>query len=463
MGSKAGGTFDEFWEKARRAGGYYTEVKAAAVKLDGKVFETNVPAPQAATGLTLLAVPHIFFYDGRGANKPWLQEIPEPVTQLVWDSWVEIHPDTARSLGVVAKRNRRVAFRGWRDLGARDGFRARASGRARGADRSGPYRLRTLCERQGRQCVVGAAAMGHGGRGQGASDRRRAPASLAAFGDSQMGRGIVQTISIDDLAKGVLPPSDEPKPPQPYEMYAPFDYPVHKWGMTIDVNACTGCSACVAACYAENNLHVVGKDQVEIGRIMSWIRVERYFPPKEKANEAPLMQVAPMLCQQCDHAPCEPVCPVFASVHTKEGLNQQIYNRCVGTRYCDNNCPYKVRRFNWSLPEWDEPLNLQLNPDVTVRGAGVMEKCTFCIQRITYAELNALIEKRPVRDGEIQPACVQACPSKAITFGDEDDPQSAMMRRRIDNKLRRYLVLEEINAGPNVTYLRDIYQTRGKA
>jgi molybdopterin-containing oxidoreductase family iron-sulfur binding subunit len=246
-------------------------------------------------------------------------------------------------------------------------------------------------------------------------------------------------------------------------MYAPFAYPVHKWAMTVDANSCTGCSACVAACYAENNLHVVGKDYVEIGRVMSWIRVERYFPPKDKADEAPLMQVAPMLCQHCDRAPCEPVCPVFASAHTKEGLNQQIYNRCVGTRYCNNNCPYKVRRFNWSLPEWDEPLNLQLNPDVSVRGAGVMEKCSFCIQRITYAELNALIEKRPVRDGEVQPACVQACPSKAMTFGDEDDPQSAMMQRRIDNKLRRYLVLEEINVGPNVTYLRDIYQTKGKA
>ena len=463
LGSKAGGTFDAFWEKARREGGHYEEVKAAKVALDSKVFEANVPAPQAANGLTLFAVPHIFFYDGRGANKPWLQEIPEPVTQLVWDAWVQIHPDTARSLGV--SQNGIVELRS--EAGAisvpamisehvRPGVLAVPTGQGHTA--YGRYangkgaNVWSVLPQWSRAVAVKARPTG---------DVRRLVSPL--FMADQMERGIVQTISIDDLAKGVLPPSDEPKPPQPYEMYAPFEYPVHKWAMTVDTNACTGCSACVAACYAENNLNVVGKDYVEIGRIMSWIRVERYFPPKEKAEEAPLMHVAPMLCQQCDRAPCEPVCPVFASAHTKEGLNQQIYNRCVGTRYCNNNCPYKVRRFNWSLPEWEEPLNLQLNPDVGVRGAGVMEKCSFCIQRITYAELNALIEKRPVRDGEIQPACVQACPSKAMTFGDEDDPQSAMMRRRIDNKLRRYLVLEEINTGPNVTYLRDIYQTKGKA
>jgi anaerobic selenocysteine-containing dehydrogenase/Fe-S-cluster-containing dehydrogenase component len=463
LGTKAGAKFSEFWEKARREGGRYEEVKAAAVQLDGKIFEGPVPAPQATSGLTLVAAPHIFFYDGRGANKPWLQEIPEPVAQFVWDAWVQIHPDTARGLGVsqngiVELRSAvgAIALPAMVSEHVRPGVLAVPTGQGHTA--YGRYangkgaNVWSLLPQWEKAVAVKARPTG---------DVRRLVSPLS--GADQMQRGIVQTISIADLAKGVLPPSEEPEAPQPNEMYAPFDYPKHKWAMTVDVNSCTGCSACVAACYAENNLWVAGKERVHEGRIMSWIRVERYFPPADKAGEAPLMQVAPMLCQQCDRAPCEPVCPVFASAHTNEGLNQQIYNRCVGTRYCNNNCPYKVRRFNWSAPEWDEPLNLQLNPDVTVRGAGVMEKCSFCIQRITFSEIDALIQKRPVRDGEIQPACVQACPSKAMTFGDENDPQSAMMRRRIDNKLRRYLVLEEINVGPNVTYLRDIYQTKGKA
>ena len=463
LGSKAGGTFDEFWEKARRAGGHYEEVKVADVKLDSKVFEANVPAPGRPRGSHCSPCRISFSTTAAAPTNPGCRKFPSPSCNWCGTRGCRSIPTPRAAWASRKTESSRCARRLARSLlpamvseHVRPGVLAVPTGQGHTA--YGRYangkgaNVWSVLPQWSRAVAVKARPTG---------DVRRLVSPL--FMADQMERGIVQTISIDDLAKGVLPPSDEPKPPQPYELYAPFDYPVHKWAMTVDTNACTGCSACVAACYAENNLPVVGKDEVERGRIMSWIRVERYFPPKEKAEEAPLMHVAPMLCQQCDRAPCEPVCPVFASAHTKEGLNQQIYNRCVGTRYCNNNCPYKVRRFNWSLPEWEEPLNLQLNPDVSVRGAGVMEKCSFCIQRITYAELNALIEKRPVRDGEIQPACVQACPSKAMTFGDEDDPQSAMMRRRIDNKLRRYLVLEEINTGPNVTYLRDIYQTKGKA
>jgi molybdopterin-containing oxidoreductase family iron-sulfur binding subunit len=270
-------------------------------------------------------------------------------------------------------------------------------------------------------------------------------------------------MSIEQLGRGEVPETHAEEVTGPYEFYPPWKYPKHKWGITIDVNACTGCSACVTACYAENNIPTVGKQGVDNGRIMSWIRIERYFPSPKESAQAPQLYLAPMLCQQCDHAPCEPVCPVFASYHTEEGLNGQVYNRCVGTRYCENNCPYKVRRFNWFVPEWPEPLNLQLNPDVTVRGAGVMEKCTFCVQRIQFGELTAKTEDRELRDGEIVTACQQACPARAITFGDINDPASAMMRRRDDNKLRNYRALEEINTQPAITYLRDLYREKGKA
>jgi molybdopterin-containing oxidoreductase family iron-sulfur binding subunit len=226
--------------------------------------------------------------------------------------------------------------------------------------------------------------------------------------------------------------------------------------MTIDVNACTGCGACVTACYAENNLYVVGKYGVQMGRIMSWLRLERYFP---EDLDAPQIYIMPMLCQQCQHAPCEPVCPVYASYHTEEGLNGQIYNRCVGTRYCENNCPYKVRRFNWYKPEFADPLDLQLNPDVTVRGAGVMEKCTFCVQRIRDAEITAEVDNRSLRDGDIVPACAQTCPSKAITFGDLNDPNSAVMRKRGEHAVRAYRALESLNTEPSIVYLRTIYRS----
>ncbi len=229
-------------------------------------------------------------------------------------------------------------------------------------------------------------------------------------------------------------------------------FPGHRWGMAIDLNACTGCSGCVIACQVENNVPVVGKDEVRRKRAMHWIRIDRYYSVDADEAEVDIVH-QPMLCQHCEHAPCETVCPVLATVHTEEGLNHQIYNRCVGTRYCANNCPYKVRRFNWfDYPREDRMANLVLNPDVTVRSRGVMEKCSFCIQRIQDAKSEAKREGRPLADGDVQAACQQSCPTKAIVFGDVNDPASKVSL--LLQSERVYRVLEEINVRPAVGYLR---------
>jgi Fe-S-cluster-containing dehydrogenase component len=222
----------------------------------------------------------------------------------------------------------------------------------------------------------------------------------------------------------------------------------HRWGMAIDLDRCTGCEACVAACHAENNLAISTPEQAEEGRTTHWIRVDRYYEgnfPDVK------LKYMPVLCQQCDEAPCEPVCPTLATYHNPEGLNVQVYNRCVGTFYCANNCPYTVRYFNWFDPVWPEPLQLQHNPDVAVRIAGVMEKCTFCIQRIRRGKDEAEFANRPLEDGEIQPACVQSCPSEAMVFGDLNDPESKVSRLAESSRATR--LLEELGTKPKVFYL----------
>jgi molybdopterin-containing oxidoreductase family iron-sulfur binding subunit len=218
--------------------------------------------------------------------------------------------------------------------------------------------------------------------------------------------------------------------------------------MVVDLDRCTGCEACVAACHAENNIPTVGEDQAARGRAMHWIRVERYW--EGEFPEARL-KFQPVLCQQCDNAPCEPVCPTYASYHTPEGLNAQVYNRCVGTKFCANACPYQVRFFNFFNPEWEKPLHLQLNPDVSVRGVGVMEKCTFCVQRIRGAEIQAKAEKRELKDGEFNPACVQSCSPRAMVFGDLNDPNSEVSLLAKSNRGTK--LLGELGARPNVTYL----------
>jgi molybdopterin-containing oxidoreductase family iron-sulfur binding subunit len=223
----------------------------------------------------------------------------------------------------------------------------------------------------------------------------------------------------------------------------------HQWGMAIDLDRCTGCQACVAACHAENNLPVSTPESAAKGRAVHWIRVDRYYE-----GEFPDVRVRymPVLCQQCDEAPCEPVCPVYATYKNAEGLNVQVYNRCVGTRYCANNCPYSVRFFNWFDPTWPAPLDLQHNPDVSIRMTGVMEKCTFCIQRIQRGKTEAKQENRPVADGDINPACVQSCPAKAMVFGDLNDPESEVSRLAANGRSTR--LLEHLGTKPKVFYLQ---------
>ncbi len=223
-----------------------------------------------------------------------------------------------------------------------------------------------------------------------------------------------------------------------------------QWGMVIDLDRCTGCEACVVACHAENNIATVGEDQAARGRAMHWIRVERYWQ-----GEYPDVRVGyrPVMCQQCGDAPCESVCPTFASYHNQEGLNAQIYNRCIGTRYCGNACPYNSRVFNFFNPSWDRPLNAQLNPDVSVRSSGIMEKCTFCLQRIKVAEFRAQLNQQPPADLTVTPACVQTCPAQAMTFGDLNDPNSEVAR--LARSLRgSKLLQDEVGTMPNVVYLR---------
>ena len=223
----------------------------------------------------------------------------------------------------------------------------------------------------------------------------------------------------------------------------------HRWGMAADLDRCTGCEACVTACRAENNIATVGAAQAATGRAMHWIRVERYW---EGEFPDARLTFRPVLCQQCDAAPCEPVCPTYASHHTEEGLNAQVYNRCIGTRYCANACPYNVRFFNFFNPSWEKPLHLSLNPDVSIREVGVMEKCTFCVQRINAAKLQAKADNTTLKDGQLKPACVQSCPAAALVFGDLNDPESEVSR--LSRSSRSTKLLGDLGTLPKIAYLQ---------
>jgi molybdopterin-containing oxidoreductase family iron-sulfur binding subunit len=426
-------TGEQRWLSDVRAGGRVVETPGEPVTLrdlSPALQRVTIDSPPPANTYTLVAYPSAHFYDGRGANEPWLREVPDPATKIVWRAWVEVHPDTGRALGIVDGQAVEVESPHGRTQAAahltRD-VRADTIAMPIGAARSS--NLRYAGGRGGNPCVLlppHAADGAHTAWRVGQVRLRRAPGERLLLRLQAAGE------DLDDHSAAVRPSTG---------LYAPHSHPEHRWGMAIDLDVCTGCNACVVACYAENNIPTVGEEMCAQGREMSWIRVER--------RDAGFL---PMLCQQCDQAPCESVCPVTATYHNPEGLNAQVYNRCIGTRFCSNNCPYKVRRFNFARPAWPSPLDAQLNPDVTVRSAGVMEKCTFCVQRIQAGKNDAKRDGRALRDGDITPACAQTCPADAIVFGDLHDPGSRVSRLAAD--ARAYHVLGQLNTQPAVTYLR---------
>ena len=506
------------------------------------------PAPSTATNgdysLVVYLSPTLGL--GRGANKPWLIELPDPVTKVTWGSWVELHPETAARHGIdrgdiveIRAGNVTVRAPAVPYLGVRPDVIAIPAGYGHRAATSLPMYdnkstnnpLQWGYGRYARDLGVNPLdLLGGGTNAAGATTLTGTRVTITRVGDHvtlastegsarQHGRGVAQAVNADSLARGIreggeaeehligdashafLPGMRSPvaadaqgilgAPSSPDQgknkgMYDP-NHPTHmasrRWAMAIDLARCTGCSACITACYAENNIPTVGAPwqnatlfatpspgfNIGRGREMSWLRLERYFEGADdgRFGEAFETRFIPMMCQHCGNAPCEPVCPVYATYHAPDGLNVQVYNRCVGTRYCSNNCPYKVRYFNWfgygepgrKQYAFPEPLNWQLNPDVTVRGKGVMEKCSFCVQRIREAENRAALEHRELMPDEFTTSCAAACPSRAITFGDAADPQWSVTQLATDR--RAYHVFEELNTFTAVVYLKKVTHTTG--
>jgi molybdopterin-containing oxidoreductase family iron-sulfur binding subunit len=453
------------WERSVQAG--FIETQPTARNLAWKTLPPSRPQPPVqSSGYTLVLYPSVAMLDGRHAYNPWLHELPDPVTKITWDNCATLSPAAAASLGVADGDIVRidsmelpvVVQPGQHDsvIAVALGYGRQASERfanigPRWIDRQPTVNAKgRIGENAARFLELEDGAMRYERAGvRIAKTGRRIELAATQTHHTLEGRAIVQEVALAEVGK---PPEAE----EPREELWPPDHPTtgHRWAMAVDLNACTGCSACVVACQVENNTPVVGRDEVRRRREMHWIRIDRYY-----SGPADNVEVAyqPMMCQQCDHAPCETVCPTLATVHSDEGLNQQVYNRCVGTRYCANNCPYKTRRFNWfNYPREDRLANLVLNPDVTVRTRGVMEKCTFCVQRIQEAKIESKRTSTGIQDGDIRTACQQSCPAGAIVFGDLNDPNSRIAKLARDG--RQYRVLEELNVGPSVHYLKIVRQ-----
>ena len=452
----------------------------------GRLRAAGAPASQAASGspgdLEVVFLPSPSLHDGRFANDGWLQELPDPLTKLTWDNPALVSPKTAETLGVANQDVVRLDYAG-RSLelpvfvlpGMADGVVALTLGYGRvHAGRIGSgVGFNTFT-------VRASQALGFDSGVRLTKLGRTYPLSATQEHGSMEGRPVVRESTLTELRSklaagsapaegahaedsreaskgevvpGVLGVFEEE--PEHFSLFKEHAYDKgHQWGMTIDLNSCIGCNACMVACQSENNIPVVGKVQVAKGREMHWIRIDRYFSGEPSGSPEVVFQ--PIPCMQCEDAPCEQVCPVAATVHNAEGLNVMAYNRCIGTRYCSNNCPYKVRRFNFFNYTKDTPnvLKLAMNPDVTVRARGVMEKCTYCTQRINRVKIDAKLGGREVRDGDVKTACQQACPASAIEFGDLLDPSSRVVKAKADP--RNYALLEELNTRPRTTYLAKV-------
>ena len=455
------------WEESLRKGGSWPAGDAAA-RQGAELRQAALSLKQSAgiefrsDEAALWLWPSIMLFDGRTANRGWMQEAPEPVSTFAWDSWIDLHPKKAQVLGI--EEGDMIELSSLENLSIQASARVTEEIAAEAVAISfgqGHTALGSLAANRGANAFLllpaGMKVEGYFGRVT-IKKTGRAEANAAGMSTTQQHeRELLQWVNLDQartMKPGPLTlPLEEGYTPE-RDLYPPHKHKGHRWAMTIDLQRCIGCGACAIACYAENNIAVVGKRRFREGRHLPWLRIVPY----RRHDKDPLrIGWLPMLCQHCDSAPCEPVCPVFASVNNEEGLNAQIYNRCIGTRYCSNNCPYKVRRFNWLNIKWEQQLTWQLNPEVTVRVRGVMEKCTFCIQRIRSAQHRAKRENRKVKDGEVQPACVQSCPAKVFTFGDLLDPASKVSKITREHP-RRYHVLEELNTKPAVTYLFRILQ-----
>ncbi len=456
--------FEAWWRRSVHDGFIAgTEFQPRNVRVKRQDFAANA-GRQPAQGLEMAIRRDPTIYDGRFANIGWLQELPKPLNKVTWDNPVLVSVNTAKKLGLhagqdadvveIEHRGQKLTVPAWVQPGHPDDaitlylgygrLRSGASGDGKG---SNAYTLSFFDE----PYYAGGVKI----RKTGDSYK---VASTQGYQNIE-GRLQVQSAKLQDYKNNPNFPHEHAfTPPQSETLYPNYQYPnvgehgnpSYAWGMSIDLNRCVGCNACIIACQAENNIPVVGKEQVLRGRHMHWLRVDGYYQG-DAAN--PRMYYQPVPCMHCENAPCELVCPVGATVHSSEGLNDMVYNRCVGTRYCSNNCPYKVRRFNFLLfQDWVTPqLKMARNPEVTVRSRGVMEKCSYCVQRITQGRIRAEEEDRRVRDGEIQTACQQVCPTNAIIFGDINDPNSRVKRQK--SMPRSYGVLEDLNTRPRTTYL----------